>query len=144
MKTSEAFPSKYLKVGDLDNRGVTVTIQSYEMKDSFGKMKPEFTFIGKSKVLTMNRLCANAIEEVYGKEMDDWIGKQITLFATTHKHMGQTKPIIGASVPEPQGGGSKTYSGSGEPEATDDQNRDERALSESPGAFPAEDDDIGF
>jgi hypothetical protein len=85
MKLSEVFKSDFLKAEDLDEDTV-VTIAGVEVKElGSGKdkdQKPVITFEELDKGLACNRTNAQTIAKLYGDDTDDWIGKQITLFAT--------------------------------------------------------------
>lgn len=84
MKTSEAFPSDYLKASDLNGQAVTVTIASAELVE-FGKNNDKeskllIKFVGKKRGLICNKTNAKTIEKVCGSDdTDDWIGKRITI-----------------------------------------------------------------
>lgn len=81
MKTSDAFPSNYLKASDLQGRAVRVVIDAVTMEDIGDDRKPVLHFHGKDKTLVLNKTNANRIEEATGTdEMDDWRGWTITLY----------------------------------------------------------------
>jgi len=141
MKTGQAYPSKFLKAGNLTFDGSTVTIAGYEMKDSFGIMKPEMSFVGKDKVLTLNKTNSDIIEAVYGDEMDDWIGKKITLFAGTTRYKGKMVDCVSVRVPDAQGGASEGFEGPAGPDSESTPKDDGRTYSEAP---EEEIDDIPF
>ena len=97
MKTSDAFPSKFLKADDLQGKSVVVTIASYEMENlSDGERKPALYFRGKTKGMILNRTNSNAIEFDcgYGPEMDTWIGKQICVFSAMVDFKGDRVPAL--------------------------------------------------
>lgn len=83
--------SNSLKAADLDGSEVTLKIKSYVIKEfdetsrdgeTYKAKKPIFSFEGTDKTFVCNKTNRNAIAYAYGKEMDDWIGKDITLFPT--------------------------------------------------------------
>lgn len=83
MKSTDVFPSKYLKAEDVDGEPI-VTIASVElesMKDKSGAdiQKPVIYFSETDKGLVANKTNWSLIAKQYGDESDDWIGKQITL-----------------------------------------------------------------
>ena len=85
-------PSNSLKAADLDGSEATLTIKSYVVKefdevdkktgDGFTVRKPIFSFEETEKTFVCNKTNRETIAHVYGKEMDGWIGKPITLFPT--------------------------------------------------------------
>ena len=100
MRIDAAFPSKYLKASDLQDRRVTVAMSRVEVEDiGDGDPKPVLFFQGKEKGLVLNRTNANMIETLYGPETDDWVGQQITLYPATTDFKGKTVPCIRISAP---------------------------------------------
>ena len=82
MRTDEVFKSNTtsLKCEDLKGRRVTVEIESYEVKKFDEGSKPILSFVGKEKTFVVNKTNAFSIELALGtKEMDEWIGRRITL-----------------------------------------------------------------
>lgn len=97
MHTSDAFPAKFLKAEDLQGRSTTVVIDRYTMeKFPDGQSKPALYFRGKIRGMILNRTNANAIEYDcgYGGNMDDWIGKSITLFSAMVDFQGKRVPAL--------------------------------------------------
>lgn len=85
-------PSSSLKAGDLEGNEVTLTIAGYKIQEfdevdnktgqTYKARKPIFSFQETEKTFVCNVTNRRAIAESYGKEMDEWIGKPITLFPT--------------------------------------------------------------
>lgn len=100
MKVSDAYPSKYLKAADIP-RDVAVIIDYVDMEtmEQSDDTKPVVYFQGKTKGLVLNKTNALSIEMAYGDEMDDWRGKEITLFATTTMYGGKRVPCLRVRVP---------------------------------------------
>ncbi len=82
MKRREAFPSNWLAAADLNGSAVKVTIASVEPVKIGEDEKIGIKFIGKEKGIICNVTNWNAIEDAYGEESDDWIGKEIELYPT--------------------------------------------------------------
>jgi hypothetical protein len=97
----DAFPSKYLKAGDLGDKHVTVAISHITTEDmGDNEEKPVVYFVGKTKGLVLNRVNATKIVEIAGTEdFSQWEGLQICLFATTTEFKGKTVPAIRIEVP---------------------------------------------
>lgn len=85
-KLNDMFPSKYLKAADFEDGDQVMTIDRLE-KDNVGQGKDAkdvwvVYFDGEDKGLILNKTNTNTIAKLYGDDTDDWIGKQVTLFAT--------------------------------------------------------------
>jgi hypothetical protein len=95
MKTSEAFPSNYLKAADLNGRSVRVVIDSVTVEKIGDDRKPVLHFVGKEKTLVLNKTNSNRIEEATNTdEMDDWAGWTITLYACKVDFQGKRVDAI--------------------------------------------------
>ena len=75
---------KYLKHQDLDGKDWVFTIASFK-KESLGKgdeqeMKWVLYFDEMEKGFALNATNGKVICELYGEEMDIWVGKKITLY----------------------------------------------------------------
>ena len=94
MQISAAFPSDYLKAGDLNGQDAEVVIAGIQMKDVGDDHKPVLSFQGKDQGLVLNKTNANNITSIYGDNTDNWMGKPIVLFPTTTDFGGKTVPCI--------------------------------------------------
>lgn len=86
------FPSKYVGAGDIIEKGsdavVTiggVTVQELTMEGGVKEHKPVISFTDARKDLILNKTNAKTIVKMHGSDLDGWVGKQITLYATTTK-----------------------------------------------------------
>ncbi len=107
MKTSQMFPSKFMKVGDIPKTGLAVTIKAVKpgtvMDRATGEVKRVYTlsFVEpEHKPLTLNKTNAEIITAWYGDETDDWIGKPLTLVRVRADVFGKTKLVIRVEPPE--------------------------------------------
>ena len=101
----DLFPSPYLKSADVANQPV-VTIAKIErekMKNKEGKeeLKPVLYFQEFEKGIVLNRTNANIIEDLYGKDIDEWIGAKIQLHAPIVEAFGESKPAIRVIAKKP-------------------------------------------
>ena len=87
MKTSDMFPSKYLKAEDniFDEGEVNVTIksvvaESLSSRDKGDETKPVMYFTELDKGLILNKTNWGACVKMYGDESDNWTGEKVTLF----------------------------------------------------------------
>lgn len=83
---NDLYPSKseWLKCDDVPDDGLTVTIDSYEVRDfnNDGKRdrKPVLYFKEDVKALVLNKTNALTITNIVGSgELDDWVGHKITM-----------------------------------------------------------------
>lgn len=94
MKSSDAFPSKYLKAADLQGRQITVKMTHVASETIGGDKKFILYFAGKEKGMVLNKTNWNNIAKVYGDESDDWAGQEIVLFEAMVDFQGDTVPSI--------------------------------------------------
>jgi hypothetical protein len=88
------FPSKYLGAADLKGQDVTLVIDhmnidALQMVGGRKEAKPVLYFRKPKdntpidKMLVCNKTNARTIAKLYGKEVEGWAGKKITLYPTT-------------------------------------------------------------
>lgn len=99
MNINEAFPTKYLKAGDLQNRRHTLTIGNVVMEE--GIDKPIIYFQGAQKGMAVNKTNAMMIAQLYGDNTDNWIGRQIELYTAQVLFEGKFVPAIRVQAPQP-------------------------------------------
>ena len=100
MKISAAFPSKYLKASDLQDRNVSVIMSHVELEDvGDAERKPVLFFDGKTKGLVVNKTNARVIAGAYGDDTDAWAGKQLVLFPAMVDFRGDSVEAIRVKVP---------------------------------------------
>jgi hypothetical protein len=109
MNINEAFPSKYLKAADLQDREVAVVIGRVEMETIGTDRRMLLYFNGKDKALVCNKTNATSIAKGYGQDTDNWVGKPIVLFPAHVDFKGESveairikiKPRTQAAAPQP-------------------------------------------
>lgn len=102
MKTSDAFPSNYLKASDLAGRIVPVTISHIKPEPVGPKreMKLIVYFEGKDKGLVLNKTNCKMIERLAGSdETDDWPGTRIALKTAEVEFQGGLVEAIRVQAP---------------------------------------------
>jgi hypothetical protein len=113
VKVDDVFgSSNYLKAADLDGGEETLTIKAYSIKEydevdrktgeTYKSKKAVFEFEGTDKLLVCNKTNRNAIQYAYGDEMDDWVGKEITLFPQMVDFAGKQVEAIRVRVIKPK------------------------------------------
>jgi hypothetical protein len=104
MKISNAFPSKYLKASDLQDRNVAVTMSHVELEDvGDSERKPVLHFHGKNKGLVLNKTNSRVIAAAYGDDTDDWDGKPVVLFPAMVDFRGDQVEAIRVRAPTQKG-----------------------------------------
>ena len=93
MKINTLFPSKYLRVSDLEGDTV-VTMKSLMLEEINGEKKPVLHFREGGKGLVLNKVNTKTIATLWSEETDDWAGKQIILFPTEVDFRGEIVPAI--------------------------------------------------
>jgi len=87
MRVELLYPSRYLIAAELQDRDITLTIESVApeeltMQGGVTETKPVLRFAKTKKLFVLNKTNAYTIAEMYGPETDDWAGKRVTLYPT--------------------------------------------------------------
>lgn len=82
------FDRDFIGAWDLSGRDAVVVIASVEAQTLVSQgnkknKKPVLHFRGKEKGLALNKTNAKTVAALYGNDTSNWIGKAITLYATT-------------------------------------------------------------
>jgi hypothetical protein len=83
----ELYPGRFLKAGLFKGAKPTLTIKDVEVEeleanDGKKKAKGVISFAERPMELCLNKTNGLCIKAMFGKELKDWIGKRITLFAS--------------------------------------------------------------
>lgn len=110
MNINNAFPSKWLKSGDIpEGSDLVLTIKSVGMETvgqgDDAEQKPIVYFTDTDKGLVLNKTNANAIAGLYGPETAGWAGKRIALFATEVQYGSQMTLAIRVRLKAPAANG---------------------------------------
>jgi hypothetical protein len=105
MTINDAYPSKYLKAGDLPEEGSQlVTIEKIALEE-LGRdrdTKPVIYFEELDRGMVCNKTNARAIARVTGSEdFDDWIGRKIALYRAEVEFQGEMVEAIRVKLPKP-------------------------------------------
>ncbi len=103
MKISNAFPSNYLRAADFEAPAKLVMTKVEIEPVADGEHKPILYFQGKDKGMVLNKINSNTISDAYGDDTEDWMGKELVLYATTTDYQGKTVPCIRVRKPKPPG-----------------------------------------
>ena len=95
MKSTDIFPSKYLRAADLDGREPIVTINRVVLETLGDDRKPVAYFDGKDKGLVLNKTNWNAIEDISGEDdCDNWKGVKVKLITAKVEFQGKRVAAI--------------------------------------------------
>lgn len=95
MRTSDAFPSNYLRATDLKGKQPVVTIDKVVLETIGKDSKLVVYFKGTDKGLVLNKTNANGISDLLGTdETDDWAGKKIKLVTAMVEYQGRRVPAV--------------------------------------------------
>lgn len=90
--TDEIYPSRWLKAEQIPNDGdliVTIADVNAEALGTDKELKLVCVFRETDKQLALNVTNARTLEQLYGKDPNEWIGKRIALFATEVQFAGK-------------------------------------------------------
>lgn len=107
MNINSAFPSKYLKASDLDDKTITVKISDIKIEQVGQNQdtKPVAYFEGKKKGLVLNKTNSRKIASLAGSpETDDWAGVEIAIYPTETEFSGETVECIRVKAPKATNG----------------------------------------
>jgi hypothetical protein len=86
---------KYLGAWDFPKQGTgkIEAVKGVKLEGIAGRIsankRPIISFVGIEKKLIVNSSIGEAIEKMYGPQIEDWIGKRITLFASKTQVSGR-------------------------------------------------------
>ncbi len=112
---ADAFPSKYLSAADLAGQDHQVVIARVERDKIGDETKYILHFQNTQKGLVLNKTNAKAIASQHGGELEQWVGKMITIGTAWVDYRGDTveairvRPVaapVAAAIPadSPMGG----------------------------------------
>lgn len=100
MKSTDAFPSKFLSAADLQGREAIVKITHVATDEIGGKQKFICYFAGKQKGLVLNKTNWNNIVKITGQDdSDDWTGATVCLYETMVDFQGESVPAVRVKAP---------------------------------------------
>lgn len=82
----ELYPGRFLKAGLFGDKQVTLEITAVDAEalegDKGKKVKGVVSFRGTDMQLALNRTNGVCLREMFGRKVQEWIGKRVTLFAS--------------------------------------------------------------
>ena len=82
MRSTDVFPSKWLKAEEIPTGGLVVTIKRVvleEVQSERGKVKKPVAHFEGQKPLILNKTNWGLVARMHGEESDEWAGKSVTL-----------------------------------------------------------------
>lgn len=99
MNINDAFPSKYLKATDLNNKTIKVTIRAVIEENVNQKLQPVLYFQGKDKGMVLNKTNAMTIAQMFGPDTDGWQGGNIEVFSAFVDYQGKQVQGLRVRIP---------------------------------------------
>src|SRR3954464_4429909 len=82
----QLYPGRFIKTGDLLGKNVTLKIASVDLDELEGetgkKVKGVISFEKTEKQLALNKTNGICLKDMFGKKVQEWVGKRVTLFAS--------------------------------------------------------------
>jgi hypothetical protein len=79
----QLYPGRFIKTGDLLGKNVTLKIASIDLDELEGetgkKVKGVISFERTEKQLALNKTNGICLKEMFGKKVQEWVGKRVTL-----------------------------------------------------------------
>jgi hypothetical protein len=83
----ELYPGRFLKATDFKGKNVTLKIKEVNLEELEGdkgkQIKGVVSFEKTEKQLALNKTNGICIKDMFGKKVQEWVGKRITLFASS-------------------------------------------------------------
>jgi hypothetical protein len=80
----ELYPGRFIKAGDLKGKQATVTISAVRVEELVGDKGPQMkgivSFEKTDKQLPLNKTNGICMKAMFGREVQKWVGKRVTLF----------------------------------------------------------------
>lgn len=97
MDMSNVYPSRFFSPADFDGTGKVFTIGNVMMEQVMAEFKPVMYFKGQEKALVINPTNNKILMGLpgFGKESNNWVGKEIVLFSYHAMFNGQPQMRLG-------------------------------------------------
>lgn len=83
----ELYPGRFIKAGDFKGKNVTLTIASVRIEELVGDKGPQIKgvigFEKTDKQIALNKTNGICLKAMFGRLVQEWIGKRVTFFAST-------------------------------------------------------------
>jgi hypothetical protein len=82
----ELYPGRFLKATDFKGKNVTLKIKEVNLEELVGdkgaQVKGVVSFDKTEKQLALNKTNGICLKSMFGKKVQEWVGKRVTLFAS--------------------------------------------------------------
>ena len=103
----ELYPGRFIKAADLKGKNVTLKIADIDLEELIGdkgkQVKGVISFEKTEKKLALNKTNGICLKAMFGKKVQEWIGRRVTLFPTRHGDDDAIRiygsPEIAADIP---------------------------------------------
>lgn len=83
----ELYPGRFLKATEFKGQKVTLTISEVRIEELVGDKGPQIkgviSFERTEKQLALNKTNGICLREMFGRKVQEWVGKRVTLFPST-------------------------------------------------------------
>lgn len=83
----ELYPGRFLKAGEFKGKKPTLTIAAVKIEELVGDKGPQIKgvirFERTEKELALNKTNGICLKEMFGRKVQEWVGKRVTLYAGT-------------------------------------------------------------
>lgn len=83
----ELYPGRFLKAGDFKGKNVTLKISAVKIEELIGDKGPQIkgviAFEKTEKQWALNKTNGLCLKAMFGRSVQDWVGKRVTLFPST-------------------------------------------------------------
>jgi hypothetical protein len=126
MHRDDVFPSKWLKVADLNGKPRVVEIEAAPLetlKNSSGEqqLKTILCFVGEQKRLPLNMTNWDSVADIAGDDTESWPGNRVELFPSMTQMGGKTVPCIRVRAPSKVKAKTKAPAPASAPSTDDDE-----------------------
>lgn len=81
----ELYPGRFIKAGEFKGKKPTLTIAAVELEELIGdkgaQIKGVIKFRETEKAWALNKTNGICLKELFGRKVQEWVGKHVTLFA---------------------------------------------------------------
>lgn len=81
----QLYPGRFMKAGEFNGRRVTLKITAVDLEELEGdkgkQVKGVVAFERTDKQWALNKTNGICLKEMFGRKVQDWVGKRVTLFA---------------------------------------------------------------
>lgn len=102
MDMTTVFPSRFFSPNDFDSVGKVFTIGNVIMEQVMAEFKPVMYFKGQDKGMVINPTNGKILIGLpgFGKESNNWVGKEVVLFSYHAMFNNQPQLRLGVRVPD--------------------------------------------